>query len=151
MNRLALLLLATFGLACGPIGPLAGGHLRGTVHEGPLPDWELVDDVETVQLETGPEDPHSVNIWIGSYQGGLYVPTSLILGADEPSEREWVQNVQADPRVRLRVEDIVYELRATRVDDASTREAVRQALLTKYEVEADDHALRAWIFQLGPR
>jgi hypothetical protein len=81
----------------------------------------------------------------------LYVPTSLILGDDEPTERKWVRNVEADPRVRLRVDGTVYELQARRVEDESTLEGVRAALLAKYEAEADDHARQAWIYQLGPR
>lgn len=146
-----LLVLAGACFACGPIGPIAGGELRGSPHEGSLPSWDFVSEVETVQLETGPDDPYSVNVWIGTYEGGLYVPTSLILGDDEPTERKWVRNVEADPRVRLRVDGTVYELQARRVEDESTLEGVRAALLAKYEAEADDHARQAWIYQLGPR
>jgi len=151
MRSTLLLLLASACVACGPIGPVAGGRLRGTPHEGNLPSWEFVADVETVQLETGPDDPYSVNTWIGSYEGGLYVPTSLILGADDPTEREWVRNVEADPRVRLRIDGTVYELQARRVEDEATLEAVRASLLAKYDSEADDHAERAWIYELGAR
>jgi hypothetical protein len=106
---------------------------------------------ERGQLETGPDDPCSVNTWIGSHDGRLYVPTSLILGADEPLEREWVRNVEADPRVRVRIDGTVYELLAVRVEDAATLEAVRATLLTKYEEEADDHARNAWIYELARR
>lgn len=151
MRSALLVLLASASFACGPIGPVAGGRLRGTPHQGNLPSWEFVADVETVQIETRPDDPYSVNTWIGSYQGGLYVPTSLILGADEPSEREWVRNVEADPRVRLRIDGTVYELQALRVEDEATVEGVRAALLAKYEEEADDHARNAWIYELRPR
>ena len=149
--RGVLFVAALFALACGPIGPIAGGQLRGTVHEGNLPDWEFVSDVETVQLETGPDDPYSVNVWIGAHEGRLYVPTSLILGDDEPTERQWVRNVQADPRVRLRVDGTVYDLKATRVEDEATLEGVRAGLLAKYEKEASDHSRQAWIYELGPR
>lgn len=149
--RGVLFVAAVFALACGPLGPLSGGKLGGEPHRGDLPSWDFVADVETVQLETRPDDPYSVNTWIGSYEGRLVVPTSLILGDDEPTEREWVRNVQADPRVRLRIEGVVYELKARRVEDEATLEGARAALLSKYEVEADDHARRAWIYELGPR
>jgi hypothetical protein len=138
-------------LACGPLGPLPGGALRGPVHSGPLPSWDFVAPIETVQLETRPADPHSVNTWIGTRAGALYVPTSLILGADEPSEREWVRNVLADPRVRIRIDGTVYELTAVRVEDPTEREAVRTSLLAKYDVERDAHAERAWIFRIEAR
>ena len=151
MRAIPWIVFVMLGVGCGPIGPLSGGRLGGEPHAGALPSWEFVADVETVQLETRPDDPYSVNTWIGSYEGRLYVPTSLILGADEPLEREWVRNVEADPRVRLRIEGTVYELAARRVTDEATAEAVRAALLEKYETEADDHARRAWIYELGPR
>ena len=83
--------------------------------------------------------------------GRLYVPTSLILGVDEPSERTWVQNVLADPRVRVRIEGTVYELAARRVEDKVRVETLRRVLMAKYAVEDDDHARRAWIFELVAR
>ncbi len=145
-----LLLGLVPALGCGPIGPLPGGRLSGSV-SGAVEDWSFVDDVETVQLETRPDDPHSVNTWIGRLGGTLYLPTSLILGADDPEERTWVRNALADPRVRVRIDGTLYGFEATRVDDPDEREAARAMLLAKYDVESDDHATRAWIFRLSPR
>jgi len=137
--------------ACGgPVGPFPGRSLAGSVEE--LPDLgSLPAEVETVQLETRPSDPYSVNIWWLVQDGRIYVPTSLILGGEEPGERQWVKNVQADPRVRLRVENRVYELEALRVDDPEERDAARRALLAKYQEDLDAHAQKAWIFRLEPR
>ena len=153
MNPRPVFLLASLLLvgACGPIGPIPGGALRGPVHEGEAPDWAFVADVENVQLESRPDDPYSVNVWCGEVDGRLYVPTSLILGPDDPNERSWVRNVIESPDVRLRIDGTVYELRAVRVDDQAERERVRSALLAKYEVEADAHAEQAWIFRMEPR
>lgn len=138
-------------LGCGPLGPLPGGRLRGEVRSAPPPDWSFTSEVETVQVETRPADPYSVNTWCGDYRGALYVPTSLIFGADDPAERDWVKHVLSDPRVRLRIGGIVYELRAVRVEDAEEREAVRARMLAKYDVELDDHAENAWIFRMEAR
>lgn len=138
-------------LGCGPLGPFPGRALRGPVHEGPPPDWHFVADVETIQVETRPERPYSVNTWVGEVDGRLYVPTSLILGPDDPNERSWVAHVRDDPRVRVRIEGVVYELLATRVEDPAEREAARVALLRKYDREGDAHATQAWIFRLDPR
>jgi hypothetical protein len=137
--------------ACGPIGPLPGGALRGPIHSGPPPDWALAREVEQIQVEVRPADPYSVNTWCGEVDGRLYVPTSLILGPDDPNDRAWVRYAVEDPRVRLRIEGIVYELSAARVEDDAERETVRAALLDKYEVEADPHATSAWIFRMEPR
>ncbi|MBW2388761.1 MAG: nitroreductase family deazaflavin-dependent oxidoreductase, partial [Deltaproteobacteria bacterium] len=119
---LAIALLSTACGSFGPLGPISGGHLRGEVHAGPVTDWAFAQEIETVQLETNPESPHSVNTWIGIVEGHAYIPTSLILGPDDPREREWVANVVADPRVRVRIDGVVYELKVVRVEDASERE-----------------------------
>lgn len=148
--RFTVLLALAGAMGCGPMGPIPGGRLGGSVE--PAPDsWAFTADVETVQLETRPDDPHSVNAWCGAWSGSLYLPTSLILGVDDPAEREWVQNVLADPRVRIRINGKVYERRAVRVEDPAEREGARRALLEKYEVEADPHADAAWVFRLDPR
>jgi hypothetical protein len=146
-----LAVLAMLGAACGPIGPLSGGALRGDVHAGGPPAWPAVGALETVQLETSPEDPHSVNIWIAELDGRLYIATSLILGADAPLERAWVQHVEADPRVRLRADGVIYLLTAVRVEAEPERTGAWDSLIAKYEVEADEHARGAWIYRLDPR
>jgi len=150
-SAIAAALVAATLLGCGPLGPIPGGRLRGTVVEPPPTDWSGVEAVRTAQLETRPDDPHSINIWTGVVDGGLYVTSSLIRGPDDPAERDWVRHVQADPRVRLRIDDRLYELRAIRVDDAATVERVRAAMIAKYEVEPDAHSSAAWVFRLAPR
>jgi len=49
-------------LACGPIVMIPGGALDGEVEPAPS-DWTFSDEIKTVQLETSPDDPYSVNIW----------------------------------------------------------------------------------------
>lgn len=130
---------------------MAGGRLRGELHAGAVADWGFAKEVKTVQLETNPDAPHSVNTWIGVVNGRAYIPTSLILGPDDPSERSWVANVVADSRIRVRIDGVVFDLKAVRVDDAAEREAVRDAIMAKYKAEADMHSDTAWIFRLEPR
>ena len=151
LRLLALVtMLSLASLACGPLGPIPGGRLRGD--SKPIPNsWSSIADVETFQLETRPADPHSVNIWSGVVDGQLYIATSLILGTDVPEERDWVQHVLEDPRVRLRAEGRIFELRALRVTDPAEVERAKGALMQKYEVEADEHAAAAWIFRLEAR
>ena len=61
-NRIALGLFfgLLFALACGPLGPLPGGHLSGELEPSPPSNWAFADDQKTVQLETNPSDPYSV-------------------------------------------------------------------------------------------
>ena len=153
MSRQITLSLALLALACGPIGPFSSGQLKGELQSGPVAGWTFLDSEETVQLETRPDDPYSINIWIGRHDGKPYIVTSLILGEEEPSQRAWVQQVEKDPRVRIRVAGKLYERRAVRVSDPDEAETVRAKLMAKYEVESEDDGRtgRAWIFRLDAR
>lgn len=154
MNALQTsLILALVLAACGPLGPLSGGRLSGEVHTAPVGDWSFSDAVATIQLETNPAEPHSVNAWCVGLGDRIYVPTSMIRGPKAPSEREWVRNVTADERVRIRIGDQIYERTAVRVHDAAEYDAARAALEMKYELDPAerDSERDVWIFRLDPR
>lgn len=141
-------LLATLGLAlCGcsePWGPLAGGELAGQ----PLPApavWEAVP--RTVQLETRPADPYSVNLWAVQAGGALYV-------AGDQDGKRWISHVRTDGNVRLRIEEAVYALAAVEVDAADERRQVAAAFAKKYRDDDDEGAdfmAGDAIFRLQPR
>ncbi len=135
-----------FGLGCEPMGPIAGGRLKGDV-AGELPaDWSFTDSHDTVQLETHPESPHSVTVWCVSYRGRLYVPTR------NPDAKRWVGFVLEDPRVRIRIGGILYEGVAVRVTDEQELEWAVPALLAKYEIESSEiEGAEAWLFRIDPR
>lgn len=145
--------LALFLVACGPVGPLPGGPLTGTVHEGAVTDWSFTDTIQDAQLETNPADPYSVNVWCAQQGGRLYVPTSMTHGDEHPGERQWVRNVTLDPNVRVKLGDEIYLLRADKVTDPAELEAAKAAFLKKYEMDASDldPAREIWIFRLDPR
>ncbi|HEU4429806.1 MAG TPA: hypothetical protein VFT98_13675 [Myxococcota bacterium] len=153
--KIQLPLLASLALiACGdPVGPFSGGALSGETKPSPA-SWDFAAKVEQVQLETDPDQPHSVNTWIGVVNGVAYIPSSMIRGPKLPSEREWVRNVSADDRVRVRIDGAIYELRAVRVADSSAEHrAALDELVKKYELVADDlDPDRAiWIYRLQVR
>ena len=153
MRRAVPVLLLAISLACGgPVGPVSGGVLSGEAAEAPA-NWSFVDGVDQVQLETNPAEPYSVNTWVGSAEGKLYVPTSMILGPNTPSEREWVRNAQADANVRIRISAKIYERRAVRVSDVAEYAAARAALEKKYALGPDDMdpEREIWIFRLDAR
>ena len=137
--------------ACSdPLGPFAGGALSGPEAETP-DSWAFATDIEVIQLETRPDDPHSVNTWIGVVDDALYIPTSLIMGEEDPGQRAWVQHVQANPAVRLRMDGSIYNATAVRVTDESTIAQVKTALLAKYDEAATEHSNRAWVFRMEGR
>jgi hypothetical protein len=141
-------------LGCGPIGPFAGGRLRGDTGPADVHDWSFADDEDLLQLETRPSDPHSVNTWFATIGPKLYVPTSMLYRhGDDPSKRGWVQNVEADPQARLRILGKVYDRVAVRVVDDDEYDDARNALDEKYDLDDDDvdPARVIWIFRMDPR
>jgi deazaflavin-dependent oxidoreductase (nitroreductase family) len=71
---------------------------------------------------------HTIEIWFGRHGDTIY----LMAGARDRSD--WVRNLQADPRVRVRIGDDALEA-AARVVEADTDEdaLARRLLLDKYQ------------------
>ena len=152
-SRFGLVVLLMIAFGCGPLGPFSGGRLSGDPGSAEVSDWSAWSDEETLQVETRPDDPHSVNTWFVAIGPALYVPTSMILGPDKPEERGWVANVKADPRVRIRVGGLVYERRAVRLGEGAEYDAALSALDAKYEQGPDDRdaGREVWIYRMDPR
>lgn len=139
----AALLLAL--AACSePFIVFAGGELSG--EEAPAPaDWSSLETVETVQIETRPEDPYSVNIWAAGIGTDLYIGTG-------PDGTRWSQHLQEDPRMRLRVGTTIYPLLARPVADPEERRRVASAYVDKYDLDTDENwVMEAIIFRLDRR
>lgn len=129
---------------CGPIGPVPGDAIDGEPIPAPQ-SWASSDTVEVITVETNPAEPYSVNIW------GVGVDPFLYIGASDP-DSTWAQNIQQDERVRVRMGDGIYDLKAVRVDDPGTQEVIRQAFIRKYEMDPDEAAFEgAALFRLEPR
>jgi len=138
--------LALAALACSvPFGPFAGGHLPGPVTAGPIQDWSFAT-MSTLQLETRPDDPRSLNLHF--VEEGPRLWTATILG----DASEWARDVLADGRVRVRVGDRIYERQAVRVSDAAEIQRVADLYREKYTVVFDVAARdTTLVFRLDPR
>lgn len=144
MRTLSLVLAVSFLLACDPLVMIPGGSLSGEVKPAPA-SWSFTDAVETVQLETRPEDPYSVNIWGVAVGDDFYV-------ASGKADNTWARAIAEDDRVRLRVEGAVYELRAVRDDSPEGRDLFLAAAQAKYDFEPDPgQASDAVLFRLVAR
>ena len=110
----------------GPLGPIPGPKLTGSVVEEPVEDWSSIDAVKVIQIETDPADPYSVSTWVTRVGSEIYV----FAGSDQSP---WVQNISDDPRVRIRIEGRIHELRAVSVADFETKRAFLTAMKAKYE------------------
>ena len=106
LTALALLLVA----CDGPMLIFPGGALGGTVKPTPA-NFEFARDAGTVQLESRPGEPYSVNIACAVVGDGLYVSAG-------DNRAQWITNMEQNPLVRMRIRGDVYELRAQRVTES---------------------------------
>ncbi len=139
------LLLSTAIAGCGrPFLLLPGGTLEGPTAAAPT-DWSFSDSIETVQLESNPADPYSVNIWVIAMSENLYVHAGT-------SRSAWVENIEADPNVRMRVGDSIYDLAASRVVEQAEFDRFSDAYEAKYARRPRNEKVgEAYLFRLGPR
>ena len=140
---LTLLLLGLGGCA-EPFIVLPGNSLSGEVIDPP-PSWEEFSEVQVVQLETSPEDPYSVNIWLGVIGPDIYVAT----GADPTN---WTEHLGINNNVRLRIGENIYQLEASPVTDPAERGRVGADYVRKYDLDIDGNwVTEGQVFRLDRR
>jgi hypothetical protein len=143
-RRVLLIALAAGLFGCGgPFFIIPGGALDGPV--APVPDdVGFARDAGTIQLETRPTDPYSVNIVT------MIVGDSLYISAGD-TRTEWVAAMEEDPRVRVRIKGTIYEFRVHRVtDDAEMRAFAAE--WTKNAWARDPLELEeVWVYRLARR
>lgn len=139
-------LLAALALLLGGWGPwfiFPGGELTGAESEPPA-SWTFSDAIDTVQLETRPTDPYSVNIWITRVDAMVYVHA----GANRAA---WVEHIEADPNVRVQAGERIFPLRAARVRDAVEFARFSDAYEKKYERRPrNENVAEVYLFRLDP-
>ncbi len=133
-----------FSSCNGPLPFLSGGKLEGAVQPAPT-SWAFAEDFGVIQLETRPADPYSVNIAYTVLEGALYIYAG-------DTETEWVKHMNADPRVRFRLGDEIYELNAERVTDGDDIAAFAKAWVGHSSIHRDPMALdTTWLYRLKAR
>ncbi len=143
-QRVIAFAACTFFLACGPLLVMPGGALKGTEESVPS-DWDWTDEVSTIQLETRIEDPYSVNIWVVAMGDKLYVHAGT-------NQSAWVENMQADPKVRVRIEERIFELLASRVRDQEEFDAFANDYEQKYSTRPRHEDIEdVYLFRLVAR
>ena len=144
ITRLIAISSLCLATGCGPFLILPGGQLDGDTAPTPS-DWSFSEEVNTVQLETRPEAPYSVNIWAVGMGPVLYVHA----GANRSS---WVENMEANPEVRIRLAGTLYDLRASRVEDEAEFTRFSDAYEEKYGSRPRNEKVEeAYLFRLEAR
>ena len=135
--------LGSFGCG-GPTGLLPGGALSGESSEAPR-DWAFAGNAGTIQLETNPLEPYSVNLAYTILDGRLYINAG-------GTETQWAKNIATNPEVRLRMDGRVYPLHANRILDAATLEAFAEAWTNQSFFRRDPRNYdEVWLFELVAR
>jgi hypothetical protein len=142
---LVVLVLAASVAGCdGPFVILPGGALEGSTAAAP-DSWSFTQEVGTVQLETRPDDPYSVNVWVIALGDDLYVHAG-------DNRTRWVENMERDPSVRLRIDASIYELLAARVEDQEEFDRFSDAYEQKYgRRPGNENVAEAYLFRLSAR
>ena len=140
---LIALFLTTAIIACGYV-PFSGGKLEGTTRPNPS-DWTQIAQPDIIQLETNPGDPYSVKLWIIAIGDLLYVHA----GANRAT---WVENIEANPDVRLLIDDSIYELQAERVTDQEEFAAFIAGYESKYSTRPRNETIgEIYLYRLVSR
>jgi len=143
-SRTAGTLWALALCACGgPIAVFPGGELAGPVKLVPQ-SFDFARDAGTVQLETRPEDPYSVNIACAVVDERLYVSAG-------DNKSQWVENMEANPLVRLRIHGDVYELSAQRVTDRAEMDTFAVEWIKNSWARDPRELDEPWVYHLQAR
>jgi hypothetical protein len=119
-RRTALRLAAAAVVLATVLVPLAA---RARAN-GPV-DWNAVAATDTIEVVTRDPDgrPRTTTIWLAVHDGQGYV---------RGSGSRWLANLERDPDLLVRVGGEEHPLRAVKVSDSQTREAVFAVFREKY-------------------
>jgi len=140
-----IVIAAALASACsGPFLVFPGGALDGALEPAPE-SFAPLAEAGTIQLETRPAEPYSVNV-VGAVVGDrLYVSAG-------DNQARWIENMQVDPRVRARIQGVIYELEAHRVTDDGEIAEFAKVWTEKVAFGRDPTELEeVWIYRLEAR
>lgn len=144
MRALALSLMLLLGGCSSDWIPFSSGPLAGRVVPVPA-DLSAVDDYNVIRLETRPDDPYSVKLWVVATDGHLYVHAG-------ENRTTWVEHIEVNPEIRLGFGDDIIELRAERVTTDAEFAQFSAAYQLKYSVSPRSDDIEAvYLFRLSPR
>jgi len=103
-----------------PIQQIPGRRLRGNEVTQPVTDWSFVNRVGLCEVEVNPDSPHSVTVGCYGAPQYLYVSHTIIPGA----RKSWAEILMDNPNARVKFDDNVYPVKATRIYDPAERQKV---------------------------
>jgi hypothetical protein len=156
------LLQSFLGLYRGDVGFWVTGVSVST----PVTDWSFTDVAQTVLVETRTWYliPHFVRTFIARNDSQLYLFSEYFAPAAGqpdlrdhfPEARFWNRMVVRDPRIRVKIGNRVFKMRAYAITDENEKRAAQQAFFSKYPDVGKQEALpesqrpRLHFFHLEP-
>ena len=120
----------------------AGFWLIGDPVTAPVSDWSFTDADQTVLVETHTPYlvPHFVRTFLARSGAQLYLfseyfapaPGQPDLRDHFPEARFWNRMVVRDPRIRVKIGNQVFKMRAYPITDENAKQAAQQAFFSKY-------------------
>ncbi len=140
--------------ADGPNQVFSGGPLEsGVLYVGPEPDWSVVSDVQTIELQLL-DPPRSRRIWTAEYDGKLYVWSGYMRTIVGRLWKRWPGQAERDGRALIRIDGIRYERQLVRIQSGDILDGITAAITSKYPSQTTRAAVEAgdaWLFEAGPR
>jgi hypothetical protein len=132
---LVLVYLIAWAVPFEPADARPGARLAGSAMEGDPVPWE---GRRLILVETRPwyGIRHSITTTAWWHDGELHVPCG------DCAAKRWPHNVANDPRVRLKIDDAIYERRAVRITDEAEHHAVLGEPMAGHRPEG------VWIFRM---
>jgi hypothetical protein len=145
VRTFTLITLCLMLSACDdPFIVTSGGELSGTVSEVPE-TWQLDEVSALAQLETRPDEPYSINLVYVQMDGRLYIYAG-------DTRTNWVQHIEQDPRIRLRIGETIYPARAVRITNDDEIAAFAAIWTSRGMFQRDPLAFEeVWLYRLVAR
>ncbi len=130
-----------------PWAQLPGKRITGEEVTERIEDWSFMEPSTRVILEVRPSDPYSLYIRAYQHKGVLY------LNSISPENR-WTQFLLEDPNLRLKVENKIYKVRATRVEDRALVKEIQKAreqVSPSLRERTPEERAQNWYFRVDSR
>lgn len=145
-SAMLLVCVGALLVGCQPEDTRPGLWLSGEPAAYPE-DWTFAHAYPEIALEVSTPYllPHSITIWCAAMDGDLYI------AAGRPETKNWPGWVDADPNVRIRVGDDLYEARLQPLQDEALIRRVMALQAKKYgfEMPSGPTGTRYWV--VAPR
>ena len=115
-----------------------GGWLLGEEISEPVSDWSFANQVPLCQIEVSGPLPHSVNLNCMSSRGRLYLSCANCEG------KRWSTLALANPNGRIRMNESVYPVTLTRVQDPEMLDEAWRARAAKVGRQASRPRSESW-------